>query len=57
VLIESRPIDDQIADFVFSHFEARGDTESFSIYQEDLQRGTLSGRRALEIAPDAQANK
>ncbi|MBY0510657.1 MAG: radical SAM protein [Rhodospirillaceae bacterium] len=55
-LIESRPIDDQIADFILNHFEARGDTESFSIYQEDLTSGKLNRHRE-RVAPDAVRHK
>ena len=56
-LIETRPIDDEIANFILKHFDARGDTESFSIYLQDLQRGELSGHRAREIAPDSVRHK
>jgi hypothetical protein len=51
-LIEVRPIDDQIAGFIFKFFEKRGDTESFSIYLEDLKSGEL-GRRRKVIEPGA----
>ncbi|MBL4838076.1 MAG: hypothetical protein JKY34_10910 [Kordiimonadaceae bacterium] len=33
-----------IATFIFTHFEARGATESFNIYEEDLEQGTLLSR-------------
>jgi hypothetical protein len=50
-LTESRPIDDRIADYIFQHFELRGDTESFSIYHSDLESGRYQPRRAEHAAP------
>ncbi len=50
-LIETRPIDDAIANFIFDHFDRRGDTESFSIYLEELEAGAPRSIRAAEIDP------
>jgi hypothetical protein len=46
-LVESRKIDDRIANFVFDNFLQRGDTESFQIFQSDLESGHLLPRKAL----------
>ncbi len=46
-LLESRKIDDRIANFVFDNFLQRGDTESFQIFQSDLESGKLLPRKAL----------
>lgn len=50
-LLETRPIDDQIAEFVFRHFELRGDTESFSIYRSDLESGQFNSKHGRKTAP------
>lgn len=50
-LIGSHPIDDRVAEFIFAHFEQRGDTESFSIYRSDLESGHFDAQRAKRLVP------
>ena len=47
---ERRPIDKKIAEFIFQNFEVRGDTESFSIYEEDLLAGCYDSNRNTKRA-------
>jgi hypothetical protein len=51
-LIDARKIDDQIADFILDNFQQRGDTESFRIFQSDLDTGRLLARKAGISDPD-----
>lgn len=50
-LLDSPPIDERAARFILDHFEARGDTESFTIYRSDLEAGRLLERPAPRIEP------
>jgi len=50
-LVDVRPIDDEIANFIFKFFEVRGDSESFSIYSDDLKQGELRRRKTV-ISPN-----
>ncbi|HIA11912.1 MAG TPA: hypothetical protein EYN69_07565 [Flavobacteriales bacterium] len=51
-VVEHRGINRKIANFIFRHFEQRGDTESFSIYINDLDRGHYNEQRKRHIEPD-----
>ncbi len=51
-LIEARKIDDRIAGFVFENFLQRGDTESFRIFESDLEAGQLLRRKSAVTTPD-----
>lgn len=44
------PITEDVARFIIDHFEERGDTESFNIYQSDLNAGKLLPRERRRIA-------
>ncbi len=52
-LIEAIKIDERVADFIFSNFHQRGDTESFRIFKSDLDTGKLIARKATVTDPDA----
>lgn len=45
------PIDKKIADFIVKYFQIRGDTESFEIYESDLDSGIFNNRQRLNILP------
>ncbi len=49
-ILDSKPIDDMAAHFILEHFEARGDTASFDIFQKDLLQGVLRGSGAVQEA-------
>ena len=51
-LIDTKKIDDNVADFILNNFEKRGDTESFRIFQSDLDAGCLQAREARISDPD-----
>ncbi len=51
-IIDKRPITPDAADFILRHFEQRGDTVSFNIYESDLVQGALSSRRDNRIRPE-----
>jgi hypothetical protein len=51
-LIEVRKIDDRIADFVFTNFIQRGDTESFRVFETDLEAGKTLKRKAAVTKPE-----
>lgn len=50
-LIEARKIDDRIADFILNNFSHRGDTESFRIFESDLEAGQLIRRQTTSTEP------
>ena len=50
-IISSEPIDRQVAEFILENFELRGDTESFNIYQADLNTGKIASRNVPIISP------
>ena len=50
-LLDTPPIDERVARFILDHFEARGDTESFTIYRSDLEAGRLLERTAPRVEP------
>jgi hypothetical protein len=51
VLLRTNKIDDKIADFVLNHFCSLGDTESFRIFQSDLEKGDMTHNQALPVTP------
>ncbi|MDA8554028.1 hypothetical protein N9K98_02310 [Luminiphilus sp.] len=51
--IERRAIDEKIASFIFKHFYKRGDTESFCIYENDLESGEFDSARQRSNRPIA----
>ena len=50
-IIGSRDITEDIAKFIINNFDKRGDTESFDIYESDLQAGRLLTRTKRDIHP------
>src|SRR5579862_3117564 len=44
-------IDEPAARFILEHFERRGDTESFDIFESDLRAGVLRPRAMPPISP------
>ena len=50
-LLGRPPIDERVARFILDNFDARGDTESFTIYRTDLEAGRIVGRAAPTIEP------
>jgi hypothetical protein len=48
-IIENRPITFPVAQFIFKHFERRGDTESFNIYASDLETGELTSHATVDV--------
>lgn len=51
-LLESRKIDERAASFIFDNFLQRGDTESFQIFESDLEAGLLLKRETAITAPE-----
>jgi len=45
-LKETRPITEEVARFIMAHFDARGDTASFEIHEDDIASGKLAPARA-----------
>jgi hypothetical protein len=45
-------IDENVADYIFKHFEQRGDTESFNVFRSALAEGELPLSHNRQIAPD-----
>jgi len=50
-LLDRPPIDERVARFILDHFDARGDTESFTIFRSDLEAGRLLERKPVRIEP------
>lgn len=50
-ILSSEPIDRPVAQFIIDNFEVRGDTESFNIYQTDLNAGKLASRSVPIVSP------
>jgi hypothetical protein len=50
-IIEVREINSEVAQFIINHFEKRGDTASFDIYESDLKSGNLLLRKPTKIDP------
>ena len=46
-----RPITEDVAAFILDGFDLRGDTESFNVFEADLEAGQLADRR-VSIGPD-----
>ncbi len=50
-IIGSRPITDEVAEFIIANFERRGATASFNIYESDLEAGRLLPREVVDVSP------
>lgn len=51
-IIDNPPITPDVAQFIFDNFDKRGDTASFEIFRQDLNKAELGTTRPLNIKPE-----
>jgi organic radical activating enzyme len=56
-IIESRPLNHDVAEFILENFEIRGATASFDIYETDLEAGEILPRDKHDVSPEEVRHK
>lgn len=57
MILSSELITSNVAKFIMEHFEQRGDTASFDIYESDLKSNTLMKRSPPKVQPEEVRHK